>query len=269
MDRERAGGFCRRASRRLMQLSTQELQQRGLQAVKEQGDAFIIGVEEVGYGCIAGPVADGAAVVRANWFNSYVRDSKKLDEDVRERLVRDVLVQPDIAFSIVLNHTSQVVDQMGVSRARDDLVARVVHVCRKKFPSALVVMDGNNAQLGISNFVCLPKADDLVKAVSAASILAKVERDSCMKELHDLWPVYGFNSHKGYGTAQHVEALNRHGPCTIHRFSYRNVQEIAEKFGMHVSGYAKPSQIKSQPVRISGWQPLRSGMRVSTSSNRR
>lgn len=230
-------------------------QRFGLEAVAAQPrGSFIIGVDEVGYGCIAGPVAVCAAVVPAGWTDERVRDSKKLDHQERARLVRDVLVPPNVAFSVVLNHTSQVIDQMGVHHARDDLVRKVIELCRAKYPGALVVMDGNELPFRIENMVCLPKADDLVKAVSAASILAKEDRDECMKQLHKEWPVYGFASHKGYGTGQHNSALAKYGPCPIHRFSYRNIQEVARKFGISPLDPSKPSQTTRPAGKLSGWR---------------
>lgn len=245
-------------------------QRFGLEAVAAQPKgSFIIGVDEVGYGCIAGPVYVGAAVVPAGWKDSRVRDSKQLDHQQRARAIREALVPPNLAFSIVLGHTSATIDQMGVHHARDDLVKQVVAACRKRYPTALVVMDGNELPFTLENTVCLPKADALVTAVSAASILAKEDRDACMKELHQLWPVYGFASHKGYGTGQHNSALHRHGPCPIHRFSYRNIQEVAAKFGIKPGGPSKPSQTTKPPGKISGWRPLPKGMRVSTSSSKR
>jgi ribonuclease HII len=245
-------------------------QRYALEAVAAQPQgSFIIGVDEVGYGCIAGPVFVGAAVVRAGWKDPRVRDSKQLDHQQRQRAIRDALVPPNLAFSVILGHTSQDIDKMGVHHARDDLVKQVVLRCRALYPHALVVMDGNELPFKLDNMVCLPKADVLVTAVSAASILAKEDRDACMKELHQLWPMYGFSNHKGYGTGQHNSALARYGPCPIHRFSYRNIQEVAAKFGDKAGSSPKPSQKKSQPARISGWRPLPSGMRVSTNSNKR
>lgn len=230
---------------------------------------LIIGVDEVGYGCIAGPVFVGAAVVRQGWKDPRIKDSKQLDHQQRARLVRDVLVPPNLVFSIVLGHTSTTIDEMGVHNARDDLVKQVVMRCRELYPHALVVMDGNELPFNLPNMVCTPKADALVTAVSAASILAKEERDECMRHLHKEWPAYGFSNHMGYGTGQHNSALAKHGPCPIHRFSYRNIQEVAKKFGVKVGATSKPSPNQSAPAKISGWQQPPRGMRVSTSSNKR
>lgn len=244
-------------------------QRRALARINSLNGELIIGVDEVGYGCIAGPVAVGAVVASSSWRDNRVRDSKKLDHPQRARLVREVLHPPVVAFSIVLNHTSEIVDQLGVVGARDDLVAQVVKACRKLYPKALVVMDGNQLPPGVEGIVCLPKADDLVKAVSAASILAKEDRDACMKLIHEEWPQYGFKAHVGYGTTQHIQALNKYGPCPIHRFSYKNVQEIARRFGYEPVDSSKPSPSGAAVGKLSKWRQPSNGMRVSTSSSRR
>lgn len=230
---------------------------------------LIIGVDEVGYGSIAGPVFVGAAVVRQGWKDARIKDSKKLDHQQRKRLVRDVLIPPNLLFSIVLGHSSETIDKMGVHHARDDLVKQVVEACRAQYPRALVVMDGNELPFELPNMVCMPKADDLVLAVSAASILAKEDRDDCMRLLHEEYPKYGFKNHMGYGTGEHNSALAKFGPCPIHRFSYRNVQEVARKFGTRPGATSKPSPDGAATAKISGWRPPPRGMYVSTSSNKR
>lgn len=228
-----------------------------------------MGVDEVGFGSLAGPVAVGGVVARADWQDPRVRDSKQLDGAVRARLVREVLLPPTVAFSLVLSHDNLAIDRMGVGRARDDLVRQVVDACRAKFPSALVVMDGNQAPPGVKNLVCIPKADQLVKAVSAASILAKEDRDECMRLLHEEWPAYNFENNVGYGTEAHLSALNRFGPCPIHRFSYKIVREVVERLGMKPPSTTGGSQTSRTPGKISGWRQPPKGMRVSTSSSKR
>ncbi len=254
-----------------MKLSTQTLQKRGMAEVQRRGSALIIGVDEVGYGCIAGPVTVGAAVAPANWADARVRDSKKVEHNRRAFLAKNVLVPPTVAFSIVLNHTSQVIDSMGVDKAKKDLMTQVIRICRARYPNALVVLDGNDPPLGFEddrNLVYFPKADDLVKAVSAASILAKEDRDECMRLLHLEYPRYGFGNHVGYGTEQHTLALAEFGPCPIHRFSYRNVQEVARKFGIQPAATSKPSPSEASTAKILGWRRPSNGMRVSTSSSK-
>lgn len=248
--------------------TTQDLQQWGLLRVKEQGSGLIIGVDEVGYGCCAGPVTVCAAVASADWDDSRVIDSKKLVREQHLRLVRDVLVPPDVVFHSIRNASNQRIDQVGLSQAQQELVVATIADCRALYPDALVVMDGNVLPVGLKNAVCMPKADSLVKVVSAASILAKCDRDELMILAHEEYPGYSFNTNMGYGTEAHLAALERIGPCPLHRFSYRNIREVAAKFGMNQPASSKPSQSSGPPAKILGWRPLPKGMRVSTSSRK-
>lgn len=251
-----------------MQSTTQQLQERGLAEIRKLGHQLIIGVDEVGYGCIAGPVTVCAAVAYADWNHPQVIDSKKLERPQHVRLVKEVLVPPAVAFHVIMNHDSKAIDRMGVTHARDDLVKLAIKACRLVYPDALAVMDGLTFPAGLQNVLCMPKADNLVKAVSAASILAKADRDELMILLADEYPQYGFHTGMGYGTAQHLAALERFGPCPIHRFSYRNIQEVAAKFGMNGAPSSKPSQTETQPGKILGWRQPPHGMRVLTSSRK-
>lgn len=191
---------------------------------------FIIGVDEVGYGAHAGPVTACAAVVRRGWSDSMVRDSKKLSPARRAHLVREVLVYPTVLVHYVISNPSQVIDHLGLVRARDECVADAVELCLLAYPEAMVVMDGNVIPQGVpKSTICLPKADDLVPAVSAASVLAKEHRDSYMREAHALWPYYAFDTAVGYGTAAHEAGLVKHGACPIHRMSFGPLQKYAKK----------------------------------------
>lgn len=251
-----------------MQPTTQQLQERGLAEIRKLGHQLIIGVDEVGYGCIAGPVTVCAAVAYADWDNVRVKDSKKLERPQHIRLVEEVLVPPVVPFYVIMNYDSGTIDKMGVGRARDELVRLVINTCRTHYPEALAVMDGVVLPANVQNVLCMPKADDLVKAVSAASILAKADRDELMILLADEYPRYAFHTNVGYGTDQHLAALERFGPCPVHRFSCRNIREVAEKFGMNQAASSKPSQNKAPPGKILGWRQPPKGMRVSMSSRK-
>lgn len=251
-----------------MQPTTQQLQTAGLAEIRKRGHQLIIGVDEVGYGCIAGPVTVCAAVAYADWNHPRVIDSKKLERPQHIQLVKEVLVPPAVAFHVIMNHESKTIDRMGVTRARDDLVELAIKACRLVYPNALAVMDGLTFPAGLQNVLCMPKADNLVKAVSAASILAKADRDELMILAADDYPNYGFHTNVGYGTDHHMAALERFGPCPLHRFSYRNIKEVAAKFGLTAATSSKTSQTTSAPSRILGWPRQHKGMRVSTSSRR-
>jgi ribonuclease HII len=191
---------------------------------------FIVGVDEVGYGAWSGPITVCAAVVRRGWHDDRVRDSKKLAPERRARLVREVLVHPTVLTYVVLSNPSGVIDSLGLVRARDECIADAIEVCLMDYPGSMVVMDGNVVPARApKDTICLPKADDLVKAVSAASIIAKEHRDAYMREAHEHWPHYNFKSNVGYGTADHEAGLASHGACPIHRMTFGPLQKYVQK----------------------------------------
>lgn len=215
----------------MVRWTSEQLQERGLAYLARGDHEQVIGIDEVGYGAWAGPVVVCAAVVEHGWADSRVRDSKLVAPADRRALVRNVLVPPAVLYSVVVEHSNEVVDRMGVSTARDDLVVKAARQCLRKYPDAVVVMDGNQAPTGLPAVaICMPKADNLVSAVSAASIIAKVYRDNLMQNiLAKTHPGYGFEQHVGYGTARHQEALERLGVSPIHRRSYQNIKKLLRK----------------------------------------
>lgn len=213
-----------------MNTKTELLQQQGLAYLAKGDHEQIIGIDEVGYGAWCGPCVVCAAVVEHGWTDSRVKDSKLVAPADRRYLVKHVLCPPVVLFSVVLEHSNEVIDRVGVAKARDDLVVRAATQCLANYPDAVVVMDGNQKPVGLPAVVlCMPKADNLVPAVSAASIIAKVYRDNLMVELAKQYPGYGMEVHCGYGTARHQEALERLGVSPIHRRSYQNIKRLLQK----------------------------------------
>jgi ribonuclease HII len=219
-------------------VTSSELQERGLSKLQDPTLDFVIGVDEVGYGAWAGPVVVCAAVAPARWSHPEVRDSKDYGSDpkvaraTREALTRNLLIPPIIPYHVILSYSSQEIDELGVARARDLLAMRAVRRCVGRFLSAntCVVMDGNTRPAGMPDrFICMPKADNLVPAVSAASILAKVYRDELMEVLALEYPGYDFENNVGYGTPSHQQGLVKHGVTLVHRKSYRNISQLIER----------------------------------------
>lgn len=194
----------------------------------------ILGIDEVGRGPWAGPLVIGAVILPSplpDWANELT-DSKKLTVKKREALNEIILKE---ALATGLGWVSgKELDEIGLSNALKLAARRAVEaVQKKKVPFSEIIIDGTiNFLTGtkLERYVTvLPKADFLIKEVSAASIIAKVARDHYMYELANKFPGYGFEKHVGYGTAAHQKALKELGPCAEHRLSFRPVKENVVK----------------------------------------
>ena len=198
---------------------------------------MILGIDEVGRGPYAGPLVIGACVL-GDWQNSEdaewiekLTDSKKLSAKRREELY--VLIKEKALAAATGWVSSAEIDEVGLSEALRFATRRAVEQIQKtKVPFSEIIIDGTmNFLVGtkLEKYVStLKKGDFLVKEISAASILAKVERDKYMTELDAVYPEYGFGKHVGYGTAAHQKAMEEFGLTPEHRRSFRPVREIAE-----------------------------------------
>jgi ribonuclease HII len=190
------------------------------------GISPIAGVDEAGRGPCAGPLVIAAVILSdpAAPELAAVRDSKEISEKKREELF-DVIMT--LATSVcVIRVSVQEIDERGVHVANLDGMRRAVKGLA--IEPAYVLTDGYPIQgLAIPN-VAVWKGDQVVTAISAASIIAKVTRDREMIELDKKYPQYGFAGHKGYITAAHTAALAEHGPCVEHRRSFSNIAALLE-----------------------------------------
>ena len=198
---------------------------------------MILGIDEVGRGPYAGPLVIGACIL-GDWQNSEnaewikkLTDSKKLSAKRREELY--VLIKKKALATATGWVSSTEIDEVGLSKALRLATRRAVEQIQKtKVPFSEIIIDGTmNFLVGtkLEKYVStLKKGDFLVKEISAASILAKVERDKYMAELDAVYPEYGFGKHVGYGTAAHQKAMEKFGLTPEHRRSFRPVREIAE-----------------------------------------
>lgn len=198
---------------------------------------MILGIDEVGRGPYAGPLVIGACIL-GDWQNSEntewiekLTDSKKLSAKRREELY--VLIKEKALATATGWVSSAEIDEIGLSEALRLATRRAVEQIQKtKVPFSEIIIDGTmNFLVGtkLEEYVStLKKGDFLVKEISAASILAKVERDKYMMELDAVYPEYGFGKHVGYGTAAHQKAMEEFGLTPEHRRSFRPVREIAE-----------------------------------------
>ncbi len=198
---------------------------------------MILGIDEVGRGPYAGPLVIGACIL-GDWQNSEnaewiekLTDSKKLSAKRREELY--VLIKEKALATATGWVSSAEIDEVGLSEALRLATRRAVEQIQKtKVPFSEIIIDGTmNFLVGtkLEKYVStLKKGDFLVKEISAASILAKVERDNYMAKLDAVYPKYGFGKHVGYGTAAHQKAMEEFGLTPEHRRSFRPVREIAE-----------------------------------------
>lgn len=188
------------------------------------GFGRVAGVDEAGRGACAGPLVAASVVLNEEAVAGLpgLTDSKLLTPSSRERIHDQILaLASDWAVVIV---EPQHCDELGVHQA--NLIALRQAVLRLPQPPDFVVVDGFDvAGLGIPS-LAVWKGDRVVPQVSAASVLAKVTRDRMMVELHQEYPEYGFDKHKGYITSHHQSRLELHGPSPVHRLSYRNVQRV-------------------------------------------
>jgi ribonuclease HII len=193
-------------------------------ALLQQGYHFVAGLDEAGRGAWAGPVVAAAVILPLDrpdlsHLLTGLRDSKKLTPQVRARLF-DVIRQTAVAVSVGLASAAQV-DALNVVGATRQAMQQAVQDLPQP-PAFLLIDHLRLPQLDIPQDA-FAKADDISLTVAAASVIAKVTRDRLMVELHQLYPVYGFDLHKGYGTRRHQTALAEYGPCPIHRLSYQPV----------------------------------------------
>ena len=191
---------------------------------RAQGYQLLLGLDEAGRGPLAGPVVAAAVVLPNDCQIEGLDDSKRLTERQREALF-DPIIEGAVATSIA-SVDAQTIDEMNILRASLHAMAlswQGVMNDRPDLEQALVLVDGNQRAPLPDHVEQRPivKGDAKSLHIAAASILAKVTRDRLMVEHHERWPVYGFDRHKGYPTAAHAAAIREHGPCPIHRLSFR------------------------------------------------
>jgi ribonuclease HII len=188
------------------------------------GISPVAGVDEAGRGPCAGPLVIAAVILKDPFAPelAQVRDSKEISESKREELF-DVIMNIAISVSVIRVSVEEI-DARGVHAANLDGMRRAV--AGLSIEPAYVLTDGYAIEgLALPN-VAVWKGDQVVTAISAASIIAKVIRDREMIELDKKYPEYGFAKHKGYITAVHTAALAAHGPCAEHRKSFSNIAAL-------------------------------------------
>ena len=183
---------------------------------------FIAGVDEAGRGPLVGSVVAAAVILDPLNPIEGLNDSKKLTEKKRNLLAPEIR-EKALAWSVVSVDENEI-DRINILQASLLAMKRAVESL-DQVPD-MVLVDGNKCPDITHKVEAIVKGDSKVAAISAASILAKVDRDQQMLELHEQYPQYGFDKHKGYPTKVHMELLNQHGPCPLHRKSFGPVKKL-------------------------------------------
>ena len=189
------------------------------QAVAD-GFALIAGVDEVGRGCLAGPVVAAACILDISKpVPKGLNDSKKVREPQRRRIA-DQLMLDAVAYSIA-EVSAEEIDRINILEATKLAMRLAIEKLR---PSAdFLLVDAVVLRQSPVPHKAIVKGDSISYSIAAASIIAKVYRDNLMKAFDSVYPEYGFAGHKGYGSAAHLAAIRNHGPCPIHRKTFRGV----------------------------------------------
>ncbi|MFH1978868.1 MAG: ribonuclease HII [Patescibacteria group bacterium] len=196
----------------------------------------LIGIDEAGRGPLAGPISVAAVmkiVEKKNYMKlsgrndlcslgkdkklKGIKDSKKLSAKQREEWLE--VIKRNFEYRVAMVG-SQIIDRIGINRATYLAVARVLHKLSMSNTHSLVLLDGSLRAPKNYDQEAIIKGDERIPLISAASVVAKVYRDRKMWKFHQLFPEYGFNKHKGYGTRLHYEKIAQNGLCLYHRRSY-------------------------------------------------
>ncbi len=183
----------------------------------KSGLKYIAGIDEAGRGPLAGPVVVGVAIMKPESFIEGVNDSKKISEKKRELLYEQITNEAvDWAVGII---DQKEIDEINILNATKKALTMAISNLKVK-PERILVDALEHIDTCKIPYTSIIKGDAKIYSISAASIIAKVTRDRIMREYDEIYPQYGFNAHKGYGTAKHMQAIREYGPCPLHRKSF-------------------------------------------------
>ncbi len=180
---------------------------------------IICGTDEAGRGPLAGPVVVASVILPDDFPFGILNDSKKLTEKEREKAEK-IIKEKAVAYSVkALSHS--IIDEMNILNASLRGMKETAEEVYSSHPFDILLCDGNKIPSVPFPVEAVVKGDALIHEIMAASILAKCERDRIMTEAGKKWPQYGFERHKGYPTKDHYRAIEKYGPCPIHRLSFK------------------------------------------------
>lgn len=190
---------------------------------RKKGFQAIAGIDEAGRGPLAGPVVAAACMIPAGLLFEGINDSKQLTPLKRERLFTALTSHPDVLYGVGQAETEEI-DTINIYQATLLAMRRALDAL-KRLPDYLLV-DGMT--IDYRGIACqkVVGGDAKVHMIAAASVIAKETRDRLMRDYHKIYPDYGFDEHKGYGVPKHMAALQKHGPCPLHRKSFAPVSAL-------------------------------------------
>ncbi|WP_316347140.1 ribonuclease HII [Desulfuromonas acetoxidans] len=189
--------------------------------LRRQGTTLVAGIDEAGRGPLAGPVVAAAVILPEHFDLPGLTDSKKLTEKKREQLFRPIRQQA-LAVGVGFAHADEI-DEINILQATVQSMCRAV--ARLKVVPQHLLIDGITPLPLSIDQQTIKKGDSRSLSVAAASVIAKVVRDRMMKVYARHYPDYGFEGHKGYGSARHRQLIAEHGPCPLHRKTFGGVRE--------------------------------------------
>lgn len=191
-------------------------------SLRAEAAPLLAGVDEAGRGPVAGPVVAAAVVLPDCLRIEGLRDSKKVPEKERETLFWEILcLASDIGVGIT---SHEEIDRTNILKATRKAMCSAISDLR--LTPDLVVIDAVTLPSISARQISFFKAESKSASVAAASIVAKYLRDSIMRRYHEIYPEYNFGKNKGYCTAEHMEMIQLHGPCPVHRKSFRQVMSL-------------------------------------------
>lgn len=225
-DRTGVQALCKQAARRLEKLEEEKKRVHAMRLFEQQAAApyqillqkggLICGIDEAGRGPLAGPVAAGACILPPDHDLLYINDSKKLSEQKREELYEQITKEA-VAWSVGIAEPARI-DEINILQATYEAMRQAIS---QLSPSPAILINDAVQIPGVSiPQIPVIKGDAKCISVAAASILAKVTRDRLMQEYDSQYPAYGFAANKGYGSKEHIAALEKYGPCPIHRRTF-------------------------------------------------
>lgn len=188
------------------------------------GNKYIAGVDEVGRGPFAGPVVASCVILPEDYYLEGITDSKKLSKKKREYFY-DIIKRDALAIKTIFID-NKIIDEINILEATKMAMTKAINEIAIK--PDVVLIDAVKLDIDTKT-ISIIKGDLKSITISAASIIAKVERDNYMKKMHEKYPVYDFLHNAGYGTKKHMEALEKYGTCPLHRLSYKPVKKVWEE----------------------------------------